>query len=201
MHSCGKVVTVVAAMRLIERGLMNLDDLVYKYLPIIENAFIINANKEKQFVGKTMTIRHLFSMTAGFTYDMGTEPILRLAKESNGKATLIDFIQKFVETPLSFEPGSRFQYSLCHDMLAAVVEVVSGKKFSLYVKEEIFLPLGMLHSRFDNREQEVADVYMAFENGKVEKINEGKILLPTRCYESGGGGFVCIYRRRLYFVC
>ena len=45
--------------------------------------------------------------------------------------------------PISFEPGTRWQYSLCHDVLAALVSVVSGQKFRDYVKEHIFDPLGM----------------------------------------------------------
>ena len=190
MYSCGKVVTVVAALRLVEEGRLGLDDKVCTYLPEVKNAFILNENGEKEYVGEQMTVRHLFTMTAGFTYDVHTPPILDLAQKSKGTATLREFIPKFVETPLSFVPGARFQYSLCHDVLAAVVEIVAGKKFSQYVKEVIFDPLGMRNSRFDNGEISVADVYTAVDDGSIIRTNEGKILLPTKAYESGGGGMV-----------
>lgn len=190
MYSCGKPITVVAAMRLVEEGRLSLDDKVCDYLPEIEKAFIINDNGDKEYVGNQMKVRHLFTMTAGFTYDVATEPILRLAKESQGKAVLRDFIAKFVETPLSFMPGERFKYSLCHDVLAAVVEVITKKKFSEYVKEAIFEPLQMNRSRFDNGETNMPDMYFASENGEIVKTDEGKILLPTPAYESGGGGLV-----------
>lgn len=190
MYSCGKPITVVAALRLIEEGQLLLDDKVYIYLPEIKNAFIIDENKKKQVVGDQMTIRHLFTMSAGFTYDTCTQPIVELIEKSNGHATLRDFISTFVETPLSFVPGEHFQYSLCHDVLAAVVEVVTKKKFSEYVKEVIFKPLRMNQSCFDNSENNVSPVYMVHENGVIKETNEGKILIPTPAYESGGAGLV-----------
>ena len=190
MYSCGKLVTVVAALRLVEEGKMSLDDPVCAYLPEVEKAFILDERGGQVCVGGKMTIRHLFTMTAGFTYNLWTQPIQDLIVSSQGKAVLRDFIAKFVETPLSFAPGQRFQYSLCHDVLAAVVEVVSGKKFSKYVKENVFDPLQMPHSRFDNQEKGVADIYMATADKRVEKIDEGKVLIPTPGYESGGAGLV-----------
>jgi CubicO group peptidase (beta-lactamase class C family) len=58
------------------------------------------------------------------------------------------------------------------------------------VKEVIFAPLQMGQSHFDNSETNIPDIYMAYENGAVEKIEEGKILIPTPAYESGGAGLV-----------
>ena len=190
MYSCSKPITVVTALRLVQEGKMGLDDAVCKYLPEIERAFVLNEQGEKVYVGRKMTIRHLFTMTAGFTYNLGTKPIQELVEEKRGTAVLRDFIAKFIETPLSLEPGTQFQYSLCHDVLGAVIEVVSGKKFSEYVKEVIFEPLQMQNSRFDNKEEGVEDIYFAMTDGKVEKVEEGKILIPVPKYESGGAGLV-----------
>ena len=190
MYSCGKVVTIVSALRLVEDGRLDLDGRVCDYLPEIKNAFILDGKGEKVAVGETMTVRHLFTMTAGFTYNLYTNPVVDLVKQSDGKAVLREFISKFVETPLAFAPGERFEYSLCHDVLAAVVEVVSGKKFSTYVKEAIFNPLEMNSSGFDNDETNMADVYIASEDGKLNKIKEENVLLPTKLYESGGAGLI-----------
>ncbi len=188
MYSCGKPVTVTSALRLVQEGKLRLDDRVCDYLPAVKDAFILDEKGEKRIVGEQMKIRHLFTMSAGFSYNLATEPICTLAKESEGKATLQDFIPKFVETPLLFVPGERFEYSLCHDVLAAVAEKVSGKKFSQFIQETIFTPLGMKNSHFDNSEKGVADLYFAYDDGRVERVDEGKILLPTPAYESGGAG-------------
>ena len=190
MYSCGKPITVAAALRLVEVGKLSLEDKVCDYLPEIKNAFIINDKGEKELVGDTMTVRHLFTMTAGFTHDIYKPPVLQLIKDSQGKATLRDFIPKFLERPLAFAPGEKYMYGINHDILAAVMEVVTGKKFSQYVKEEIFNPLQMHESRFDNGEENMADVYWAEANGEVRHIVEDKFLIPTPAYESGGAGLV-----------
>ena len=190
MYSCGKPITVVSALRLVEAHKLSLEDRVCDYLPEIKNAFIINANGEKECVGDKMLIRHLFTMTSGLTYDIYRPPVVQLIQESEGKATLRDYIAKFVESPLAFAPGDHYRYGLSHDVLAAVVEVITGKKFSAYVKEVIFDPLQMGESRFDNLEENMTDVYMAFEGGEVRKIEEPKCLVPTPSYESGGAGLV-----------
>ena len=191
MYSCSKPITVVSALRLVDDGKISLDDKVSLYLPEIKNAFIIDAFGNKRYVGEEMTLRHLFTMTAGFTYNLSTQPILQLVNDSKGKAVLRDFIAEFVATPLSFAPGTRFQYSICHDVLAAVVEVVTKKKFSEYVKEIVFDPLNMPFSRFDNGEKDVADIYNVDENEAISLCNsEGKILIPSAEYESGGAGLV-----------
>jgi len=73
--------------------------------------------------------------------------------------------------PLSFEPGTHWQYSMSHDVLAAVVEVISGKRFSDYVRDNIFLPLGMNDSfyhtspRDDNR---FAQQYMFVDSDETD---------------------------------
>ncbi len=190
MYSCSKPITVVSAMRLVEEGKLSLDDKVCTYLPDIKNAFILNEKGERVTVGEKMRIRHLFTMTAGFTYNLQTQPILQLIQDSQGKAVLQDFIKAFVQPPLAFSPGERFEYSLCHDVLAAVIEKVTKQKFSQYVKEAIFKPLDMPYSRFDNGESQMPDIYEVSSNGKVEKAKKEKRLIPTPHYESGGAGLV-----------
>ncbi len=192
MYSCSKPITVTAAMRLVEQGKLSLDDKVEKYLPEIGDAFWIHESGERVPATGEMTVRHLFTMTSGFSYELQTQPILFLAKQSNGKANLRDFISAFVASPLLFKPGTKFEYSLSHDVLAAVVEVVSGKKFSAFVKEEIFDPLAMNDSRFDNGENldDVADMFYATERGEMLPHTKENVLLPTKAYESGGAGLV-----------
>ena len=200
MYSCTKPVTVSAAMRLIEEGRLSLDDNVGKYLPEINSAYVVDENGNKRTVGDKMTVRHLITMSAGFNYDTKTAPILALCEKSEGKANLRDFISAFVESPLDFEPGRRFGYSLCHDVLAAVIECVSGKRFSSFVNETILSPIGMTNSRLDNGEEGVADMYMAEPDGEIKKIDEGKNLRITENYESGGAGLVSCVEDYILFA-
>ena len=97
--------------------------------------------------------------------------------------------------PLVFEPGSSWQYSLGHDVLAAIVEVASGKRFGLYVKDNIFDRIGMKNSTFllpENELSEVAAQYRFDEQSR--KYNscgpEIQIYKLGTEYESGGAGCI-----------
>ncbi|MBE6607861.1 MAG: beta-lactamase family protein [Ruminococcaceae bacterium] len=189
MYSCSKPVTAFAAMLLVDEGKLSLDDDVAKYLPEINNAFIIDENNVRKNPKNKMKVRHLFTMTAGFTYDFNAAPIKELAAK-DPKASLRDFIGAFVNSPISFEPGEKFQYSLCHDVLAAVVEVASGERFSEFVKKRIFDPLGMKDSFFDNKKVPFAKMYTLDAEDKIVPTGNENGLIFTENYESGGAGLV-----------
>lgn len=190
MYSCTKPMTVVGAMRLVERGVLGLDDEVEKYLPEAKNAYVLDENGKKTPPKQKMTIRNLLSMSAGLDYNVKAEPVLQVVKTLGEGATLRDCIPAFFQSPLCCEPNTKFVYSMCHDVLAAVIEVVSGKKFSAYMDEEILQPLGMQKSYFDNREVPFAKMYQATEQGKIEETDCKNVLLPTKAYESGGAGLI-----------
>ncbi len=189
MFSMSKPITSVCAMTLVEEGKFSLDDLVEDYLPEIKNAFTIK-DGVKTPVKNKMTIRHLFTMTGGFNYRTITPSITALKEKTNHTANLRDLISAFVQEPLDFEPGERFLYSLCLDVLAGVVEVVTGKKFSQVVKERIFDPLEMNNSSFDNSITDYAPYYIVNEDNKIvsDKVNMWPWITPN--YESGGAGLV-----------
>ena len=139
LYSCSKPATVTAALQLYEQGKINLDDPLYAYIPEYRQMHLENGSVAKN----PITLRHLFTMTSGLTYNKETAAFAKAGKLTEGKMDTLTVIRCLAEDPLSFEPGTKWQYSLSHDVLAAVVEVVSGKKFRDYVKENIFDPLGM----------------------------------------------------------
>ena len=189
MFSMSKPITSVCAMTLVEEGKLSLDDFVEDYLPEIKNAFTLVDDKPFPVKNK-MTIRHLFTMTGGFSYRTITPSITQMKEKTNYKGNLRDFIGAFIKEPLLFEPGKQFCYSLCLDVLAGAIEVIEGKKFSQVVKERIFDPLEMNNSTFDNSITEYAPYYRINENGKLEQANVNMWPLLTPLYESGGAGLV-----------
>jgi CubicO group peptidase (beta-lactamase class C family) len=199
MYSCSKPITAVCALRLVEKGLLSIDDKVYKYLPEVKEAFVLDENKNKKIVGESMTVRHLLTMTAGFDYNYFKKPIIDLI-ENNGNAVLRDFIERFVASPLCVEPGKKFIYSICHDVLAGVIEVASGMKFSEFVRSEIFEPLGMNNSSFDNSVETTFPMYGANEDGTVHRQEKYLKLNPTPTYESGGAGLVSTVEDYILFA-
>lgn len=188
LYSCSKPFTITGVMRLWERGLIGLDDPVEKYLPAYANANIMKEG-QKAKPEKTMTIRHLMTMSAGLNYNLTAEPILRTIAE--GKTDTLSIVNAFVESPLDFSPADRYQYSLCHDVLAAVAEVVSGKPFRQYMEEEIFAPLGMKNTSYRWQEEEIAPQYrFAKETRTYEPVPRTCAYRLAADYDSGGAGMV-----------
>ena len=117
MYSCTKPVTVTAGMILWEHGLLDLDAPVEKYLPEFKNVYLLK-DGERVKPKNTMTVRHLFTMSAGLDYNLDTDPIKDAIKASNNTISTREMMSAIIASPISFEPGEKFQYSLCHDALA-----------------------------------------------------------------------------------
>ena len=143
LYSCSKIATVTAALQLVEQGKILLTDPLYDYIPEYREMYIKQADGEMVKAEKPILIQHLFNMTAGFDYDRSSEPFKRARELTNGNMDTEVVVRQMAKKPLHFEPGTRFQYSVCHEILAGLVEIVSGKKFRDYMQENIFDPLGM----------------------------------------------------------
>lgn len=190
--SISKVTTCVAAMQLVERGVIRLDDPVCKYLPAFAELYVRSADKSKTVTraANVMTVEHLFTMTGGFGYSLTDEPIANACADRH--ATTVEVVNAMAKVPLFFEPGTRFRYSLCHDVLAAVVEVASGMRFADYVKANILDPLGMQDTGY-HLPQEKADrmtTMYQYHQGLYtsEPIPCANKYCLTDNYDSGGAG-------------
>lgn len=200
VYSCTKVMTMIAAMQLIEQGKLSLDDPLEKYIPEFARV-----NLAKDYVmgdpphkwpaedsslvpaRKKIYIHQLMSMTAGFSYD--TAAVVKLADSGDGT---VGVVRAMAKMPMLFEPGERYMYSLCHDVMAAVVEVVSGMRFSEYLKKYIFEPLGAEDMYFQvprEKKHLLVDQY-TYQTGSV-KPGSGLHFRVTSEYESGGAGLIC----------
>ncbi|MDD4096890.1 MAG: serine hydrolase [Oscillospiraceae bacterium] len=141
IYSVSKLFTCVAAMQLIERGMLRLEDSVSRYLPSWSE---IQIRRGKKTIPSPTppTILHLMTMTAGLNYKRRTPAIRTLVARKGLCFTLRELADTLANQPLDFEPGTRFRYSLCHDVLGAVIEVASGTTIEEYMRENIADPLG-----------------------------------------------------------
>ncbi len=208
IYSCSKVATVTSALQLYEKGFFLLDDPLYDFIPEYKEMYVKKNNGSIERAKNPITLRHLFTMTSGLTYNINTPAFEKARKLTNGKMDTLTVIKCLSEDPLSFEAGENWQYSLSHDVLAAVVEVISGKKFRDYVKENIFLPLGMNESSYHNEKirdrmaeqyrfvdsQETDLVNLQSSNtgeksgGRIEKVSKNVSYEFGSEYDSGGAG-------------
>ncbi|MBR2374402.1 MAG: beta-lactamase family protein [Lentisphaeria bacterium] len=204
IYSCSKLITCTAALQLVERDILRLDDAVYEYLPEFKHMKKL-ADGKLEDIRNTMTCRHLFTMTAGLTYNVDSENIKRGAAETKGTMQTREAMKYLACDPLSFEPGSCWQYSLCHDVLAAVVEVVSGKKFGNYVKENIFDIVGMKRSTFMLPEEELSQIaaQYRFDAASRSYVPVGPKIRSYKLgseYESGGAGCISTVDDYIAFI-
>ena len=147
IFSCSKPITCAAALQLWEKGKFGLDDFLCDYMPEFANMKVVSHGGPVP-AQKKITIRNLFTMTAGFNYDCSSPSLKKCYRDTEGKCPTREAMKYLAKEPLTFEPGESWQYSLCHDVLAAFVEVVSGMEFNAYVTKNIFEPLGMNHSSY-----------------------------------------------------
>ncbi len=202
IYSCSKFITCTAALKLYEEGKFSLDDDIADYIPAFGD---MTVKKESGIykAEKRIKIHQLFTMTSGLNYNCGSEEVAEGKKMTDGKCPTVEMMKYIAKIPLSFEPGETWNYSLSHDVIGALIEVVSGKRFGEYVKDLIFDPLGMKDSTYllsPERLPEVCEQYI-YEEGKY--VNTGKEIQIYKLgseYESGGAGVVSTVNDYMLFL-
>lgn len=157
LYSMTKPITCAAVMILYERGQLQLLAPASDYLEGFQHQKVWT---EKGLVdaAREVTIQDLLNMTAGVVYpDEGFEAGRQMDKlfkeveertEQNKPMSTIEFCNRAGRMPLEFQPGERWRYGSCADMLGGIIEIVSGMKLSEFLKKEIFEPLGMKDTAF-----------------------------------------------------
>ncbi len=170
LFSQTKAVTTVAFMTLVEKGLVKIDDPVSKYFPEISDKVVTKVHPDGSYETRPasgpVTFVHLMSHSSGLNAGQvgAIQRIERKISDSIRKANgdtltsrvigqrtggrgtaryLKDEMIKLARYPLGFDPGSEWNYHISTNMLAYMVERISGKPFRQYVKETILIPLGM----------------------------------------------------------
>ena len=200
LYSATKISTVTAAMRLVDRGILGLDEPAGKYLPEMDRVTVRQADGSVRPAENTMRVRHLLSMTAGFGY--GNAPsVERLKRDTGGRPTTRQVVAALAEEPLCFEPGTHFRYSFCHDVLAALMEEAAGLAFDEILQREVFGPLGMKDTGFTVSDEQAARMALEYHGfdagtGMAEKvlIKYGHDMGMGPVYRSGGGGLMSTVR-------
>ncbi len=209
VYSASKPVTCTAALQLFERGMYKLEDELGDYLPEFKEMTVRTPEGEIVPAKKKITIKHLFTMTAGFSYWLGSPALLKCMEDTGGLCPTREVVRYLAQEPLLFEPGTRWEYSLCHDVLAAFVEVVSKMPFADYVQKYIFQPLNMTQSGFllPQEELHTLSAHYDFSSGVLVRRNTeltgDNRANPYRLgplHASGGAGLVTTVEDYMRFL-
>jgi CubicO group peptidase (beta-lactamase class C family) len=180
MASMTKPLTSLSIMMLAEDGKLKITDPLSRYLPEFKNLSVGVETKDGS--GKSqlttvaargeITIVDLLRHTSGITYGIFGRSLVKdrynAAKLFDSQQSSAEFISKLAALPLQFQPGTRWDYGMSTDVLARVVEVVSGMEMDRFVHERILKPLQMNDSGY-----------------WVEPARQGRIAEPQALRETG----------------
>ena len=186
--SMTKAITSFAVVKLWEKGLIDFDDPIKKYIPEFEYVEILDSFNEIDSSyttvkrTKDITIRQLLTHTSGIGYDFidgnpAIKAIYHKKKQDfmdygvlcfcDQDVTIGESIRKLSNVPLHHEPGEKYTYGIGLDVLGYMIEIVSNKTLDVFFKEEIFDPL------------EMTDTYFYIPESKSER------LVPVQTFNSG----------------
>lgn len=217
MYSQTKPVTGMAAMLLVEDGLLSLDQPLSDIFPEFKDMQVLvdpeGALEDTVAAKQPITIRQLQTHTAGLGYTIVSKgPIQKAYLEAGltpgrvsrnpipgvdaGAPTpdIMTFVKRLAEMPLVYQPGTQWSYSLSHDVLSAVIEKISGKTLDAFLQERMFGPLGMKDMFYHvpaERASDLADNYAPFA-GSLIPIDPGatSIYLDKPAFAFGSTGLV-----------
>ena len=205
LYSQSKPITAAAAMILVDRGVLDLQAGADQYLPGFRNPRVVNADGSVEPALRAPWVLELLGMTAGLSYpdaDAAGQYAARVFEADQeqiaqgGGMDTISFCNKLGEQPLAFQPGTGWRYSTCADILGAVIEAASGKRFGQFLQEELFEPLGMKDTAFwvpEEKRDRLVTCYRRTEDG-LEEFNSMHLAVGIYdrppAFESGGAGLV-----------
>ncbi|MGY0586885.1 MAG: serine hydrolase domain-containing protein [Paraglaciecola chathamensis] len=202
IYSMTKPITAVAALTLWEQGKFQMNDPVSKYLPELANlkvyAGMDGENMVLEDTSKVMTIKQLFTHTAGFSYGFTQSPVDKLYQQSalfSGQIKRQDLLKEVAKLPLNHQPGSKWNYSIGTDIIGILVERLSGQTLGAYFEQHIFEPLEMDDTGFyvpKDKQDRLAQIYVINQQGQTVPMENEPLgdYLSAPEIESGGGGLV-----------
>jgi methyl acetate hydrolase len=182
-----KTLTSVAAMQLVERGKLELDQPAAKIDPTLGSPQVLvgfDAKGAPQLrpAQKPITLRHLLSHTSGFSYQLWDANVVRYNKVSRSNPAL-------PRTPLMFDPQARWAYGGSLDRVGRLIEIASGKTLDRYFRDHILGPLGMKDTGYSVTEEQrgrEANLHVRKPDGTFAAQPNVKRATPK--VFSGGGG-------------
>lgn len=196
LASVGKIYTATAAMILIERGLISLDDPVSHYIPEFANIAVSVENEDGTSslvaADHPMTVFHLITHTTGLTVSGNN---FWAAWNANSETTTTTHLARdLAAMPLQSHPGTQFEYGptgAAYEVLGAVIEIVSGQNLEAFMMENIFAPLDLRDTAFyvaDDKTHRLPAFYRRNDDDELVMARAyGEDFERTTFYHGGGG--------------
>ncbi len=207
MASMTKPVIGTAMMMLMEEGKLSVTDRVSKFIPEFKDMKVgilqspggrgPNAAPPKYYTvpaDRELIIKDLLTHTSGLVAGpMGQAAIAPMRRKPED--TLETFIPRVAQTPLEFQPGTRWMYSASDgfDPLGLIIERASGQPLNVFLKQRIFDPLDMpdtSHYPTDAQMSRLVSVYQRRAGALVKTPLEASLSMSSKVYFASGGGLI-----------
>jgi CubicO group peptidase (beta-lactamase class C family) len=214
LYSMTKPIVCTAFMTLYEEASFQLFDPVAEFIPAFAKLRVLTGNKADGYkevdLNRPVTILDLLTHTSGLTYHfLEDSPVSKMYLDSQlGKAdqTMEDMIDGLTQFPLAFQPGTRWHYSVGIDVIARLIEIISGQSLQQFLQERLFTPLGMVDTGFSVPAENLArlatmyglpdvaisslsTIAQAYEQGYNERLNVEATHPATNTTSFARGGF------------
>ncbi len=206
IFSTTKAIAATTALQCVEEGLLDLDAPAKDYAPAIGKLQVIegfDANGEPRLRAPRtdVTTRQLLLHTGGFGYDFFNETYKRLAEEK-GQPSVVTASRACIETPLLFDPGTKWEYGTNLDWVGQVVEGVRGKRLGEVMRARVFDPLGMediAFTRTDAMKARTATIHARGADGSLTPMDD--FALPDNPeIDMGGHGLYATVTEYMKFI-
>ena len=203
--SMTKTITSIAAMQLVEQGKIRLDDPVPDIDPALGRPQVLEgfdrADQPKlRPAMRPITLRHLLTHTAGFSYDW-SNPNTQRYVELTGLPAMSSGKLAALRQPLAFDPGDKWEYGINIDWAGRIVEEVSGKALDAYLREHVSGPLGMRDTGFTPSPEQRARLATVHQRQPDGALTTTSFEFPADAeFDAGGGALYSTARDYLIFL-
>ena len=184
IYSMTKPITSIAVMMLYEEGHFQLSTPVSKFIPAFKDMQVYTENGEATVAAeREITIKHLLTHTAGFTYGLESDhPIAQRYEDGFSniyapakKVDLAKEMEMLGKIPLFFQPGTRWYYGMSSEVICGLIEAVSGMPLAEFLKTRVFNPLDMRDTDFSVPKENAdryATLYEPTEDGGIQRVQQ-----------------------------
>ncbi|SER82483.1 serine hydrolase [Psychrobacillus sp. OK032] len=192
--SMTKPITSVAALQLVEKGKLQLDEPISQVIPELKavqvlEGFDSGGRPKLRATKRPITLRHLLTHTSGYTFNTWNNDMLRYTEWAN-IPSILEGKDRTINTPLVFDPGERWEYGISTEWVGKAVEAASGYSLSKYVKEYVCNPIGMNDTEFILRpdlRSRLAGMHQRQPNGELSVIPPYEAPQGSELFSAGGG--------------
>jgi methyl acetate hydrolase len=191
--SMTKAITGTAAMQLVEKGQLGLEQPIGEVLPLIKDVKVLEGFHEDgaprlRDPKSPITLRHLLTHTSGYGYDIFNPDLARYVQTA-GLPSMLSRKNDALRVPLLFDPGSGWEYGIGLDLVGKAIEEVTGEDLESYFRRYILDPLGMHDTSFllrNDMARRLVGTHMRDPDGKpiaisIEPLEEAE-------FHTGGAG-------------